>query len=925
MTFIDSAHIQSWAAKREAQDLLPLLIRKLIYASVKVESIDIPAGSSVVHQGWDGIVQTREEHPFVPLGLSVWEFGVDSDAKAKAEGDYNKRTTNPPQIAPSEATYIAVSPKAFTTNRDWANGKTRENIWLEVRAYNSSDLEAWLNMCPAVAKWFASIIGLHTSDNIESLESWWDSWSSVTERKILPEFVLSERQDSLEKFIDMCHDKTIIFSVEADSLDEGLAFIYSAFQSDELKIQLTPRAIIVRSKAAYDEMVNNYRNLFIIPVFPEYEGGNYALEKGHSIIVPVGRSKNFRGTYIDLKQQTKSGFTNALESMGYSHEEAWRITRDTKRSLSVFRRICAVGGIKSPEWLSYDNSMLICMMLIGAFDSKNPNDQEMVCTIFNKDLETIEEFLSETSKIQDPFVRNIRGVWELISFRDAWHFLSKEIKQGVLDRYFKAFLTIYLDENQKFLQEEGKGHLVFSDQQYKNSLYLRNALKNTSILLGIESRYQTGVDSLIKEIINENTSWQLWASLSNELPDFAEASPTSFLGGVAQLAKQPNKISELFKSNRDIFSQNHSMMGIIWGLERTVWLDRFGTNAVILFAKLAALDPEPDSNFVNRPINSLKEIFKSWHPQGNFTAEKRVELLIKIYSSDNAIGWQLFCKLLPIHGDIASGISKPLWRDFNLPEGVTNKNVYDFNEKLISLMISRMKISDSVVVIRRVDIIGQNSFIELVNALKEWQVDNISIDEKKAIWDSLEEYSARCERSEYEVVKKRSGTLKELADKFKPNDLVFMYAHLFGYGHRIRGRSPHDITSKQFEEKLEEEKTNALLDIFHSAGIQGIIKLASLAEDVNSIGRVLGNNILFYQSVDTYIFSKDDCLNQRNSIFGSYLRRRVMAEPDYLRNIVNHQSLSEEFKVTSLLCCYNVTNLFDMLESLSEESQKYFW
>ena len=54
----------------------------------------MPKGKSTFRGGWDGIVMTPEQTEFVPMGVSLWEFGTTGDAKGKANADYDKRTTD---------------------------------------------------------------------------------------------------------------------------------------------------------------------------------------------------------------------------------------------------------------------------------------------------------------------------------------------------------------------------------------------------------------------------------------------------------------------------------------------------------------------------------------------------------------------------------------------------------------------------------------------------------------------------------------------------------------------------------------------------------------------------------------------------------------------------------------------------------------
>jgi len=87
--WIKALDLVNWSDRRDAQEILPRLIRKLIYASCRdISYCSFPADESVQRGGWDGILKgTIKGNEYVPQGDSVWEFSVRND-KIKADEDY---------------------------------------------------------------------------------------------------------------------------------------------------------------------------------------------------------------------------------------------------------------------------------------------------------------------------------------------------------------------------------------------------------------------------------------------------------------------------------------------------------------------------------------------------------------------------------------------------------------------------------------------------------------------------------------------------------------------------------------------------------------------------------------------------------------------------------------------------------------------
>lgn len=68
---ITATQIEQWADTRDAQGMLPILIRRLISATTTITALSMPGGDSVSTSGWDGIVQlTKATSGFLMVPLS---------------------------------------------------------------------------------------------------------------------------------------------------------------------------------------------------------------------------------------------------------------------------------------------------------------------------------------------------------------------------------------------------------------------------------------------------------------------------------------------------------------------------------------------------------------------------------------------------------------------------------------------------------------------------------------------------------------------------------------------------------------------------------------------------------------------------------------------------------------------------------------
>ena len=146
---IDATRLDDWftSTRRDAQELLPDLIRRLITATIPIDALlqlRIPVGDQIGTPGYDGQVQTVSIHPHVPMGQSVWEMGV-GDPKKKADEDYTKRIRNPRGVDLEDTVFVFVTPHQWNGKDDWSAQKKSEGMWKDIKVLDVSDLECWLD------------------------------------------------------------------------------------------------------------------------------------------------------------------------------------------------------------------------------------------------------------------------------------------------------------------------------------------------------------------------------------------------------------------------------------------------------------------------------------------------------------------------------------------------------------------------------------------------------------------------------------------------------------------------------------------------------------------------------------------------------------------------------------------------------------
>ncbi len=177
--------------------------------------------------GWDGIIICQEDTSFIPKGISLMEFGTENNPKGKADRDYKKRTSNPLGYNPNECTFIFITSKFWRNKDQWRNEKLKERKWRDIRVYDSSSIEQWLEIAMSVARWFTAQIGKYPLDGIQTADEFWEEWSAGP-KVLLPEVITSGRDYELNKILEFLSSAPGIKAIRASTKNEAIAFIIAA-------------------------------------------------------------------------------------------------------------------------------------------------------------------------------------------------------------------------------------------------------------------------------------------------------------------------------------------------------------------------------------------------------------------------------------------------------------------------------------------------------------------------------------------------------------------------------------------------------------------------------------------------------------------------------------------------------------------------
>lgn len=659
----------------------PRLIRRLVWETVPdAVQLGFPAGSGTSAGDWDGSVRTVTGNAMVPAGLSVWELSVmTSGIEAKADGDYDKRTSTPDGSPTAEAEYIEAILRPWRDRRKWATGKNGDRRWKNVRGYGVDDIEEWLESAPVTHSWVSELLGL-APHGYQAAETWWRKWAAATSPVLPAGVVLAGRGDAVAVVESRLGGTPATTTISGGSPEEIRAFIAAV-----LDRQASAGDSRWRSRAAFVDQVTSWRALaerpgplILVPVTAD-AATEAALGAAHHILIPVTADS----ADIELPPVDADIAAAALRSAGLGEKAAEQAGRLARRSLQSMRRSLAnKPELHTPAWASSPTRLLRSLLMAGRWNQDHDADRAAVAELAGVDYDTLRETLAELNRASDPFITQIGSAWMLTSVQDAWIQLRRAVREDDLGRLEPVARRVLLERDPALdLSPDDRWRAATVGKSPAYSGNLRRGLAVTLALLGMYgevidaghgasgAQWADGVVRVLLREANADATGDTWNSLAGVLPPLAEAAPDAFLDGVRDAAAGPSPvIAAMFtdsgpRTATREFSRHHQ---VLWALERLAWSpDHFGRATGVL-ARLAEIDP--DGYMRNRPFNSLVSILSLQSPEPPAPGSARTEVIERLRDRHPDIAWRLMIALLPSPRALHDPVQKPEFRDWKPKE-----------------------------------------------------------------------------------------------------------------------------------------------------------------------------------------------------------------------------------------------------------------
>ena len=847
---IKAIQIEAWSERIAARTELAAFVRRLVTSTaLGLTNIDFPAHENAQRHGWDGQVTVELATPWVPLGDSGWELGVSRDPLQKAEGDYTARTAEVPPAVRAKTTFIFVTPHNWPGKSNWVAAKRAQKAWKNVRAYDASDLEQWVETSIPAQAWLAERMPLG-GRHILDLSGAWRRWAEVTDPVFSKALFKKSAELGARKLNDwLSQSSDAPFTVVAQSADEALAALACAFEAEPLaSSHVGERVVVVRTAEAMNKVVAASSSFIIVLASADAQGEAAATHRQHPTIVVTHRNAVEGEPDLTVDLVDDGTFREGLAAMGFAHEDCDRYIQDSGRSLTVLRRrLATLPALRSPPWAD-DTAVgqrLLPLMFVGAWDTTSEADcavlAELAATTHDATDRTVAELVGE-SDCPVWSIGHMRGV---VSKIDIFYAAQRLVTAADLRCFFDLAEAVLSEQDPALdLPHDKRWLSAIYGKTRKHSDALRRGICETLVLLSVHGDnlfkvrlgfdVKAAVDSLIRRLLTP-LDGAIWQSHRRDLPHYAEAAPEVFLSVLEDdLASQEPKVYALMAPADCSMFSSPSRSGLLWALETLAWNPHWLFRVVTILGKLAGL--EVRDNWVNKPENSLSSIFRRWMPQTAASIDERIAALDLLVRKSPKVGRRICLSQFDIHSTIGHFSARPRWRADGAGAGevVPEHEAWQMGRRALDLAIAWPHHDQATLadLVERLDGIPDDRD-RVWTAIRGWLATGPS-DAAKAFLRERIRRSAiiGCHRRKAEL-RSVTSEAQQIYEDLEPQDLVWRHHWLFAQQwieESPEEREDEELDFQKRDERMSHRRDEALTEIRRTGGFQAVQRLCAGSE-----------------------------------------------------------------------------------------------
>ena len=528
----------------------------------------------------------------------------------------------------------------------------------------------------------------------KSIHQLWNEVSIFNHRKRLPyDIVTSGREQVAEEIKSACN-KADYVAFEAQSRLEARAFVAAVLLENNVS---TNEAIVVESEELYDQLANEKTRKIIITSIPANH--QFAVANGHSVIYCMGPQDNYADAHSVLPEINRDGFISAIEVSGLSNDKARQLALDSAKDINMLWRILGIRQIP-PLWEKKESiAKFIPIMLVGRWDEACDDDKQLITEIAGyKSYDFFRKELNNFIFVDESPIKRIETVYAVKSPYAIFKRYFKYVTDTDIQK-FLGFVDIVLDD----VDPDAVAKMESKELQYWREKRIFSANLRRGLIEGLTliSLMQEDLcqDNIIEKWIEkkfESFDLQKYLSHKHNLLWMVEAAPCAFLQFVENdIAQGSTILNELFVIRTGHFSLTDTEIyytELLRGLECLAWREDYLPQVTRLLLHMSSYPN--DSNWVNRPSESLKNIYRFVLPGTLVPMDRRVAILKGLQSTYSKAVHQLcFDWLKGLHETVWHPTSYFRWRWLAQKPGMP-QNIFPYPEDALLREMYEMMMVD---------------------------------------------------------------------------------------------------------------------------------------------------------------------------------------------------------------------------------------
>ncbi len=961
---IKANDIEGWVSHNiPARSRLSVFLRTLVHSTgSELVKVDFPGNDDAERPGWDGFTEATEGTPWVPAGHVGWEFGTNEDPRAKAEGDFDKSERALAKKERSQTTFVFVTPRRWPGKAAWVDAKKAKGLWKDVRAYDASDLEQWVEQSLPAQAWFANERQI-PAEHVRSLDRCWVDWANVSTPPLTGALFNSAIEAAKRTMLSrLSKPSTGPILIAADSTEEALAFLAQVLGERGGKELAAYRdRILVFDRPGVLPRLATGAQTFIPVVYTrevEREVAPYATSM-HSIVVYPRNSATAEPNIV-LEPANYESFTKALGEMGKDRDETSRLENASGRSLTVLRRqLSAVEAVRTPEWAAdrQTATSLVPFLFVGTWDSKNETDKLGLSLLADgRSYGELEKECQSLAQLNDAPIWSVGAYRGVISKIDLLYAIAGAVTHDDLNRYFSmARMVLGEDDPALDLNPDQRWAAQIHGKVREFSAAFRKGISETLVLLAVHGRPlfkgRLGVDTefevlrVVRDLLPTPLTTRILEANDRDLPTYAEAAPDEFLSILERdlKAPEPAVLGLLRPADAGVFGSSPSRTGLLWALEGLCWSPSTLPRTALILARLAQV--EISDNWVNKPIHSLESVFRAWMPQTAANHQQRVDLMRKLAEKFPEVAWTICIQQFSTRHGIGNYSHKPRWRadGFGFGEPLpTWGPIIEFMREMVEMALSWKDHSLGKLcnlIERLQDMIDVDqarvwALVETWAKTKASDVDKAAMREKIRVWTLSRRASARAKRNPKAANLASAGKAAYAA--LEPSDLLNKHAWLFLDAWVEESademEDSEEVDFRKRDERVKRLRIDALSEILAQRGLVGILELSKRGRASWVIGIIAASGVLSKQELGELlrialvpILAGEKDVHWCNNLIGGAVRAAIDDDKREALLMDVAAGLSEENMVRLFLLAPFGKRTWKLVDALGAAAQVKYW